>query len=139
MAKARKRAARKSEAKVTAVEKKPEDIQKVRNKITNAIVDESVDMAQRIVQSVKEGGNATTLKYLWEVAGLFPAGPAAAGEEQEPLARTLMHRLGFSMDALLAGETEEEGNVESETSSQEPVVSSQHKLAKNTGALTTDD
>ncbi len=116
MAKARKRAARKSEAKakVTAVEKKPEDIQKVRNKITNAIVDESVDMAQRIVQSVKEGGNATTLKYLWEVAGLFPAGPAAAGEEQEPLARTLMHRLGFSMDTLLAGETEEDGDVKSE-------------------------
>ena len=116
MAKARKRAARKGEsrAKLTAVAKKPEDIQNVRNKITNAIVDESVDMAERIVQSVKEGGNATTLKYLWEVAGLFPAGPVAADEEQEPLARTLMHRLGFSMDALLAGKNKEESDVESE-------------------------
>jgi hypothetical protein len=116
MAKARKRAARKdaAKAKVTAVVKKPEDIQNVRNKITNAIVDESVEMAQRVVQSVKEGGNATTLKYLWEVAGLFPADPATAGEEQEPLARTLMQRLGFSMDALLAGENTPEGDVESE-------------------------
>lgn len=114
MAKARKRAARKSETKVTAVAKKPEGIQNVRNKIANVIVDESVEMAQRVVQSVKEGGNATTLKYLWEVAGLFPADPAAAGEEQEPLARTLLHRLGFSMDALLADENAPESDVESE-------------------------
>jgi hypothetical protein len=118
MAKARKRTARKggAGAKVTAVAKKPEDIQNVRNKITNAIVDESVEMAQRVVQSVKEGGNATTLKYLWEVAGLFPADPATASDaDREPLAHTLMQRLGFSMDALLAGETEEQGDVESET------------------------
>jgi hypothetical protein len=117
MAKARKRGARKGEsrAKVTAVTKKPEDIQNVRSKITNAIVDESVDMAQRVVQSVKEGGNATTLKYLWEVAGLFPAGPATASDaDREPLAHTLMQRLGFSMDALLAGKNEDEGDVESE-------------------------
>jgi hypothetical protein len=117
MAKARKRAARKGEsrAKVTAVAKKPEDIQNVRNKITNAIVDESVEMAQRVVQSVKEGGNATTLKYLWEVAGLFPADLATASDaDREPLAHTLMHRLGFSMDKLLAGETEAESDVESE-------------------------
>jgi hypothetical protein len=117
MAKARKRAARKggSRAKVTAVAKKPEDIQNVRSKITNAIVDESVEMAQRVVQSVKEGGNATTLKYLWEVAGLFPADSATASDaDREPLAHTLMQRLGFSMDALLSGENEEEGDVESE-------------------------
>lgn len=117
MAKARRRGARKGGAgpKVTAVAKKPEEIQDVRNKITNAIVDESVEMAQRVVQSVKEGGNATTLKYLWEVAGLFPADPATASDaEREPLAHTLMQRLGFSMDALLAGEKQGEGDVESE-------------------------
>jgi hypothetical protein len=116
MAKARKRAARKGEAraKVTAVAKKPEDIQNVRSKITNAIVDESVEMAQRVVQSVKEGGNATTLKYLWEVAGLFPADVATASDaDREPLAHTLMQRLGFSMDTLLAGQNKPEGDVES--------------------------
>lgn len=117
MAKARRRGARKGGAgpKVTAVAKKPEQIQNVRNKITNAIVNESVEMAQRVVQSVKAGGNATTLKYLWEVAGLFPADPATASDaDREPLAHTLVQRLGFSMDALLAGENEAEGDVESE-------------------------
>lgn len=115
MAKARKRARRgEARARVTAVPKNPEEIQNVRNKITNAIVDESVEMAQRVVQSVKEGGNATTLKYLWEVAGLFPAEAGAASDaEREPLAHTLMQRLGFSMEALLAGEREPEGDVES--------------------------
>jgi hypothetical protein len=126
MAKARKRAARKggAQAKVTAVAKKPEDIQNVRNKITNAIVDESVEMAQRVVQSVKEGGNATTLKYLWEVAGLFPADAATASDaDREPLAHTLMQRLGFSMDTLLAGEKLTEGDVESEAMEKAEAVS----------------
>jgi hypothetical protein len=128
MAQARKRTARKggAGARVTAVAKKPEDIQNVRSKITNAIVDESVEMAQRVVQSVKEGGNATTLKYLWEVAGLFPADPGTASDaDREPLAHTLMQRLGFSLDTLLAGENGEEGNVESEARSQESGAGSQ--------------
>jgi len=113
MAKTKKSAAQAKAATVTAVAKKPEEIQRVRNKITNVIMDESPEMAKRLVRSVKEGGNLSTLKYLWEVAGLFPAPPGSDGEEEDSLAKTLLERMGLSTDIPRHGE-DEEGDVESE-------------------------
>jgi hypothetical protein len=61
MAKAKKSAAKAKPATVTAVAKKAEEIQRVRNKVTNLIMDESLEMTKRAVRSVKEGGNVTSL------------------------------------------------------------------------------
>ena len=79
-----------------------EQVQAVRNQVANVIATGAVMMTQRIVQSLKEGGsalNATTVKFLFELAGLYPAEPAEI-EEQESLAKVLMQRLGFSEDTM---------------------------------------
>lgn len=113
MAKAKKSPAKAKAAAVPAVAKKPEEIQRVRNKVMNLILDESLEMTRRSVRSVKEGGNVTSLKYLWEVAGLFPAPRACEGEDEGSLAKTLLERMGLSGDIPRHGE-DEEGDVESE-------------------------
>lgn len=113
MAKAKKSPAKAKAPAVTAVAKKPEEIQKVRNRVRNVIVDDSLEMAKRTVRSVKEGGSVTTLKYLWEVAGLFPAPGLPDDGEEDSLAKTLLERMGLSGDIPRHGE-DEEGDVESE-------------------------
>ncbi len=113
MAKAKKSAAKAKPATVTAVAKKPDEIKRVRNRIANLIMDESLEMTKRSVRAVKEGGNVTSLKYLWEVAGLFPAPPAGDDGEEDSLAKTLLQRMGLSTD-IPRDEEDEEGDVESE-------------------------
>jgi hypothetical protein len=79
-----------------------EELQAVRNQLANVIAKGAVVMTEHIVQSLKEGGsapNATTMKFLFELAGLYPAEPAES-EEQESLAKVLMQRLGFSEDTM---------------------------------------
>ncbi len=115
MAKSKGKSTRGGSAPVSAVAAKPDEIQNIRNKVTNVIMKESVEMAQRSVQSVKEGGNTTALKYLWEVAGLFPAVAAQADrEEPDSLARILLERLGAPGEVRPADETNPEADVESE-------------------------
>jgi hypothetical protein len=80
--KARKSGGSKRKPKVTGIAKKPQEVQKVRNQVVNLIVDESVGMAERVVRSGSERGNLSALKFLWEVAGMFP-GDEAAEEESE--------------------------------------------------------
>lgn len=75
-----------------------EQIQEVRNRVTNVILDGSVDMARRVVQAVAEGGQITTLKYLWETAGLFPGGDESDSGESDSLAKILLERMGLSPD-----------------------------------------
>jgi hypothetical protein len=79
-----------------------DELQAVRNQVANVIAKGAVVMTERIVQSLKEGGsatNATTMKFLFELAGLYPAEPAES-DEQESLAKILMQRLGFSEDTM---------------------------------------
>jgi len=93
----------------------PEEIQRVRNRVRNLIVDSSEEMANRVVQSVNEGGQVAALKYLWEVSGLFPDGAEAESPEEESLAKMLMERLGLPME-IPEEKKDVEGDVESETS-----------------------
>jgi hypothetical protein len=97
----------------SAVAKTAEEIQKVRNKVTNVIMDESPEMAKRMVRSVNERGNVATLKYLWEMAGLFPAPPDADDEGDNLLAQTLLQSMGLSKDTS-PSEDDEESDVKSE-------------------------
>jgi hypothetical protein len=113
MARAKKNSAKAKTPTVTAVAKTPEEIQRVRNKITNVIMDESPEMAKRLVRSVNERGNVATLKYLWEVAGLFPVPAEAEDDKDDTLAKTLLQRMGLSTD-MPGEEDDEESDVESE-------------------------
>ena len=58
MAKAKKSPAKAKAPAVTAVAKKPEEIQKVRNRVTNVIVDDSLEMAKRRYGPSKRAGTS---------------------------------------------------------------------------------
>jgi len=111
MTKAKKSSARRSSGSgLTAVPKTAEEMQKLRTQIRNVILNESVEMARRTVQSVETSGSVTSLKFLWEVAGLFPAGDADddCGEPDGSLTRTLLERLGLPSDVPRPREEEED-------------------------------
>jgi hypothetical protein len=91
--------------------KSAEEIQKVRNVITNLILKESSKMAARVVQSVTEGGQVAALKYLWEMSGLFPY-EATDNGERDSLAKILLSRMGLEGKVPMIAE-EDEGDVES--------------------------
>jgi len=123
MAKAKKRASTKQvrskrEPKITAVVKKPEEMQSARNQVVNLIVDSSVEMTQRVVRSVSERGNVPALRFLWEMAGLFPIAPGSEDSEQEGATKSLLEKLGLWKE-LRGDEADPEGDVESEESAPE--------------------
>lgn len=92
--------------------KTAEEVQKVRNGVTNLILGSSHDMAARVVQSVTEGGQVAALKYLWEMSGLFPY-EAGDNGERDSLAKILLARMG--LQGKVPPKTEDdEGDVESE-------------------------
>ena len=92
--------------------KTSEEIQKVRNSVTNMILNSSEEMAARVVQSVTEGGQVAALKYLWEMAGMFPF-EAGENGERDSLAKILLARMGLQGKVpVIVGD--EEGDVESE-------------------------
>jgi len=119
MAKAKKRAgtkaATKREPKITGIAKKPDEMQSARNRVVNLIVDNSVEMTRRVVRSVSERGSVPALRFLWEVAGLFPNDPGSEDNEQEVSAKELLEKLGLYKDHA-GEEADPEGDVESEES-----------------------
>lgn len=122
MAKAKKRTSKKSAAsRTTGVAKKPEEKRKIRNQVTNVILNNSVGMAQRVVRLVNEEGNINSLKFLWETARLFPTGDV----EEEPdggetLAKILLKALGLPTEPPSEdGEEREEANQEADVESEE--------------------
>lgn len=103
---------------ITGVAKKPEEIKGARNRVVNLIVDSSVEMTQRVVRSVSDGGNVPALRFLWEVAGMFPTAPGSEDGEQEAAAKSVLEKLGL-YEALRGDEADPEGDVESEESKPE--------------------
>ena len=99
MAKAKKSTSRLRNAcaagEVSAVPKTPEDLQSARNRVANVIVDASVEMTESIVRSVNERGSVLALRFLWEIAGMFPTPGVAPENEQESIARSLIKTLGL--------------------------------------------
>ena len=96
-----------------------EEIQRVQNKVTNVILDHSVDMATRVVQSITEGGHITALKFLWQTVGLFPAGnPAEEDENPDVLAKILLEKMGLDDAPPRKAETEA-ADVESDEEDEE--------------------
>jgi hypothetical protein len=122
-AKAKKRAGTKPAGtkrgpRITGIAKKPEEMQSARNQVVNLIVDSSVEMTQRVVRSVSERGSVQALRFLWEVAGMFPTAPGSEDGNEEASAKALLEKLGLYGE-LPAGEADPEGDVESEESQPE--------------------
>lgn len=93
--KAKKRGGTKRGPKMTGAAKTAEELQKARNKVVNLIVDQSEVMAGRVARSVSERGNVSALKFLWEIAGLFPE-PSA--EEDDDPGMSALEKLGLCGD-----------------------------------------
>lgn len=91
--KAKKRNSTKPGSKASGAAKTPEDMQKARNMVVNLIVEQSAEMAARVVRSVSERGNLATLKFLWEIAGMFPA--PNADDEDEDSGMSSLEKLGL--------------------------------------------
>jgi len=98
MAKAKGKAAKPARKKKTMradpKAKTAEEIQRVRNVVTNLILRKSPEMAARVLQSVTDSGQVAPLKYLWEMSGLFPFEAGEHGE-RDSLARILLTRMGL--------------------------------------------
>jgi hypothetical protein len=124
MAKAKKKAGTKPagtrrEPKITSIAKKPEEMQRARNQVVNLIVDSSVEMTQRVVRSVSERGSVPALRFLWELAGLFPTTPSSEDGDEGASAKALLEKLGLYGELPVGEADREEGDVESEESQPE--------------------
>ena len=92
--------------------KTTEEVQQIRNTVTNLILDSSEEMTKRVMKSVIEGGQVAALKFLWEMSGMFPFEAGDDGE-RESLAKILLSRMGLQGRLpVIAGD--DEGDVESE-------------------------
>ena len=89
-------------AKKNAQITKPVDLAEVRKDITNLVGGEATQLAQAVLEEGKKGQLAP-VKYLFEVAGLYPASTEAASvkPEEDSLAFTLLRRLGVPEQSSL--------------------------------------
>jgi len=83
--------------------KKPVDLLEVRKDITNIVGTKAKLMAEAVAgEGLK--GQLAPVKYLFEVAGLYPPAEASEGRpEQDVLARTLLDRLGIPVTPAVSG------------------------------------
>jgi hypothetical protein len=114
--KTKKRGGTKPGSKGTGVAKTPEEMQKARNKVVNLVVNQSEEMAARVARLVSEHGNLPALKFLWEIAGMFPV-PNADDEEDSGISP--LEKLGLCGDRS-EDEEDLDADVESRESRPEP-------------------
>lgn len=87
-------------------EAKPVDRSEVRQQITNAISQQAVEMVNLTIEQIK-AGNHQPMKYLFEIAGLFPAAEVEGHTPQEDLMLknvTKILRISEEQAAKLANE-----------------------------------
>ena len=97
--------AKKSAGRTTRKERKAVDLAEVRKDIANIVGSEATEMTHAVVDDALKGQLAP-VKYLFEVAGLYPAAGEAAEPkpEEDSLARTLLRRLGLPEDPVIVPE-----------------------------------
>lgn len=80
----------------------PPDAATVREKINELVRASAIDMAKKVIE-VTKSGRVTQAKYLFEMAGLYPAreeSRARVGEES--LAQVLLRRLNLPVEPVAA-------------------------------------
>jgi hypothetical protein len=78
--------------------KKPADLGSLRQKISNAVAGDALEMVSDVMAEVHKGQH-TPMKYLFELIGLFPASAEEDGPVDDSLVQTLLRRLGFPESA----------------------------------------
>jgi len=82
-----------SRRRISSNPKSQRQLNKNRNRVANLIEDASLDMTRRVVESVKKRGSFQALRYLWEVAGIFPKPAVSETEGQKSAAQQLIEML----------------------------------------------
>lgn len=87
----------------------------VRQEISKLVQSEAVDMAKSVIGEGKKGQLAT-VKYLYEVASIFPAAPGGeqATEEEDCLAKLLLAKIEPAKKAEVVVEEEQAAGEENE-------------------------
>jgi hypothetical protein len=83
--------------------KKPADLGSLRQKISNVVAGDALEMVNDVMAEVHKGQH-TPMKYLFELIGLYPASAEDEGPMDDSLVQTLLRRLGFPQST-----TESEG------------------------------
>ena len=98
------KAAKKSSAKT----QKPANPVEMRQSVTDMVESEMINITHAVVEEAKKGQLAT-VKYLFEVSGVYPGATGlsqAKPEEGETLARMLLTRLGVPLEPAISPDDE---------------------------------
>jgi hypothetical protein len=104
-----KKSSEKGSKKSTAKNSKESQPAEVRKEVTQMVHDGAAEMAQAVIAEGKKGQLAT-VKYLFEMSGVFPP-PTDKPEgtpEEDCLARTLLTRLNIPLEPVHRGDEDEE-------------------------------
>ncbi|MFZ1005301.1 MAG: hypothetical protein WAN65_00585 [Candidatus Sulfotelmatobacter sp.] len=85
-----------------AISKEPVDIARVRKDISNMVGDSATEIAAGMIDAALAGELAPA-KYLFEMAGLYPAmeKTEAANPEEESLAHVLLKKMGLPIEPVI--------------------------------------
>lgn len=93
---ATKKRLRKRSTVQVSVSKRPVDAELVRQKIRSMVANHAYDMTRAMISEAVDGGSIAAMKFLLELAGIFPANPEMEETNSgESLAKTLLERLGL--------------------------------------------
>ena len=71
----------------------PANLEAIRRHITNLVANRALDLVQQVIDQIGRG-NYQAMKYLFEIAGLFPVTVTEETSGEDSLARTLLNYLG---------------------------------------------
>ncbi|MBZ5599546.1 MAG: hypothetical protein LAN83_14645 [Acidobacteriia bacterium] len=83
--------------------REPVDVTAIRREISQVVGEEAVRMVRRVMEGI-DIRHYAAMKYLFEMAGLYPAAPQEETEDDDSLAKTLLCRLGLGETPLLESE-----------------------------------
>lgn len=73
------------------------DLAQIRSQITQAVGRRAVRMVDSAMDEV-EGGHYLAMKYLFEIAGLYPSNASVESTEEDSLSKILLRNLGVDPD-----------------------------------------
>ena len=87
--------------------RKPKDMGAVRDRISHIVGHAATEITKKLVTKAEDGELAHS-KYLFEMAGVYPAAEGAAKPpEEESLAKTLLQRMGLPTTPVVQDESGE--------------------------------
>ena len=84
----------------------------VREELAAIVGDHASLLLTNAIEETSRKPNVTGMKYMFEMAGIYPAGTLPTQEEAEPLAKTLLQALGLPTDPKLADDVTKDCELE---------------------------